>query len=209
MVLESANWLLWKVSAMLFWGTSVYSIFDTDPSDSVVASMASFTRVEHWIYRIWCFGTVPCLHICSSACVCETMSNPSFWYFRGSNQNGLLSTWWSSMIDLLPLLEMYGNFLSGWHRLLLSGNHPGWAHIHTQNFLFFLYAGFGAAVNWRFWLVWMCALVLPSHVPLLGFLQLREILTRCLGVNEKPYIVVYLSNCFQSRFLHRVPGCGM
>ncbi len=58
-------------------GMSSYVIFDTDPSDSVVDSTTNFMRAEHWLSRIWCFGTIPCLLIRLGACIHAAMSKPS------------------------------------------------------------------------------------------------------------------------------------
>jgi hypothetical protein len=33
-------------------GTHLYVIFDTNPSNSVVDSMANFMRAEHWLSRV-------------------------------------------------------------------------------------------------------------------------------------------------------------
>ncbi len=67
-----AKFLQWSSGGM-----SSYIIFDTDLSDSVVDSMANFIQVEHWLSRIWCFGTITCFCICLSACICAAMSKPS------------------------------------------------------------------------------------------------------------------------------------
>ena len=73
MVLEGSNCLLASSGR-----TSLYGIFDVDPSASFVDSMASFMSAEHWLLRIWCFGTIPCWRICSSSAVCAAMSDPCF-----------------------------------------------------------------------------------------------------------------------------------
>ena len=100
-----------RLHKFLWWssgGTSLYVIFDVDPSASFVDSMASFMSPLHWLLRIWCFGTIPCRRICSSMIVRAAMSAPSFWFFIGSTQKELLSTWCITIMDLFPWLEMYG-----------------------------------------------------------------------------------------------------
>ena len=70
--------------------------------------MASFILAEHWLSRIWCLGTIPWCHICLRIVVGAAISKPSIWFLRGSIQDELLSTWWMTMMDLLPPLEMKG-----------------------------------------------------------------------------------------------------
>jgi hypothetical protein len=58
-------------------GTSLYVILNVDPSANTVASIANFILFEHWLSRIWCFGTIPCRRIRSSILVCAAISVPS------------------------------------------------------------------------------------------------------------------------------------
>ena len=74
--------------------------------ESVIACWYS---LDASLSNTWCVGLIPAACIRSNAFARVKIISPSVLFFIGSAQMELLSTWYSTIMYLLPLLDINGN----------------------------------------------------------------------------------------------------